>query len=151
MKRNSVCELAGYGFASCFFFGKTSYCRFLLPLLFFITSTVFAQSAIEIIRDPRVDMLVSRYSEVHHKKASIDGFRIQITAGSNRTSVYQTKSQFSSLFPKIRQYMVYQAPNFKLRVGNYRTRLEAYKDLQKIIPAFNGAFIIREEIKISEL
>jgi len=121
-------------------------------LAIFLASTAFSQtSTIQIIRDPRVDTLVSRYAEVHRRKASIDGFRIQVAAGSNRTNIYKVKSEFNSAFPKIKQYLIYQAPNFKLRVGNYRTRLEAYKDLQEILPLFNGAFIIRDEIKISEL
>lgn len=113
-------------------------------------SGVTAQS-IEIIQDSRVDTLISRYSQVKQKHESIEGYRIQISAGSNRNNVYQTKSQFYQNFPDIKQYIIYQSPNFKLRVGNYRTRLEAYKDLQEILPLFNGAFIIRDEIKISEL
>ena len=118
-------------------------------LLFF--SNGFSQSSIQIIQDVRVDTLVSRYKEVHLKKESIDGFRIQITAGSNRTNIYKVKSKFYTFFPKIKQYLIYQAPNFKLRIGNYRTRLEAYKDLQRILPEFDGAFIINDEIKLSEL
>ena len=111
----------------------------------------FSQSDIEVIRDSRVDTLVNRYKEVHQKKESIDGFRIQITAGSNRTSIYQVKSKFYTLFPNVTEYLIYQAPNFKLRVGNYRSRLEAYKDLQRFVSDFSGAFIIKDEIKISDL
>lgn len=114
------------------------------------TFNSFSQS-IEIIQDTRVDTLISRYTQVKQKQESIEGYRIQISAGSNRNNVYQTKSQFYQNFPDIKQYIIYQSPNFKLRVGNYRTRLEAYKDLQDILPLFNGAFIIRDEIKISEL
>lgn len=117
-----------------------------------LTATLFAQTgSIEIIQDSRVDTLISRYKQVQQKKSSIEGFRIQVSAGSNRTTVYQAKSQFYQTFPGIKQYVVYQAPNFKLRVGNYRTRMEAYKDLQKILPRFAGSFIINDEIKISEL
>ncbi|MDZ4845144.1 MAG: SPOR domain-containing protein [Chitinophagales bacterium] len=120
-------------------------------LLLLTTSNVIAQGNIEIIQDSRVETLISRYAQVKQKQASIEGYRIQISAGSNRNNVYQTKSQFYQNFSDIKQYIIYQSPNFKLRVGNYRTRLEAYKDLQEILPRFNGAFIIRDEIKISEL
>lgn len=126
-------------------------------LLFFsiflvISSTLFAQTGkIEYKQDARVDTLVNRYTRVNESHASIEGYRIQITAGSNRTNVYQIKSQFYTAFPDIKQYIIYQAPNFKLRVGNYRTRLEAYKDLQEILQRFNGSFIIQDEIKLSEL
>lgn len=121
-----------------------------ITILLVVCSTISAQS-IEIIQDSRVDTLISRYTQVKQKQSSIEGYRIQIAAGSNRNNVYHTKSQFYQNFPDIKQYIIYQSPNFKLRVGNYRTRLEAYKDLQEILPLFNGAFIIRDEIKISEL
>lgn len=120
-------------------------------MLLFVCGAIYAQGSIEIIQDARVDTLISRYTQVKQKQSSIEGYRIQISAGSNRNIIYQTKSQFYQNFPEIKQYIVYQSPNFKLRVGNYRTRLEAYKDLQEIQPQFNGAFIIRDEIKISEL
>lgn len=122
----------------------------LVPFLLFFSLSAFSQS-IEVIRDSRVDTLVNRYTRVHQKKESIAGYRIQVAAGSNRTNVYEVKSKFYKLFPDIKQYLIYQAPNFKLRVGSYRTRLEASKDLQEIMRDFNGAFIIRDEIKISEL
>jgi hypothetical protein len=131
---------------------KTASCRCFLPLLLLFSTSLFAQTGkIEYIQDARVDTLVNRYKRANESHASIEGYRIQITAGSNRTNVYQIKSQFYTAFPDIKQYIIYQAPNFKLRVGNYRTRLEAYKDLQEILQRFNGSFIIRDEIKLSEL
>ncbi len=131
-----------------------SYLLQITLILFFsyLPIVSFAQTGnIEIIRDARVDTLMKRYTQVQRDKGSIEGYRIQIAASANRTNVYQTKSQFYNLFPDIKSFVVYQAPNFKLRVGNYRTRLEAFNDLQKILPKFNGSFIIRDEIKIAEL
>lgn len=145
--KDVVSRWGGYRFA-----GSGRRCQrmpVILVLIFFSVNT-FSQS-VKIIRDTRIDTLVSRYKQVHQLKESINGFRIQITAGSNRSTVYQVKSKFYTLFPNVPQYLIYQAPNFKLRVGNYRTRLEAYRDLQKFQNDFNGAFIIKDEIKISEL
>ena len=120
--------------------------------------TTFAQNPeqkeegrVNIINDVRLDTLLQRYTAINERKASIQGFRIQIVASSNRTEIYKVKSQFYSMFPDQRPYVVYQQPNFKLRVGNYRTRLEAYKDLQEILTEFSDAFIIRDELKIEEL
>ncbi len=151
MKHNSVSEFAGRGSASQQFNTANYHCKLLLVFVLSIFSTALFAQSIEIIQDSRVDTLISRYTQVNQKYESIEGYRIQISAGSNRNNVYQTKSQFYQNFPDIKQYIIYQSPNFKLRVGNYRTRLEAYKDLQEILPIFNGAFIIRDEIKITEL
>lgn len=106
---------------------------------------------IGIIKDARLDALLKRYNAINKKKGSIQGFRIQLVASTNRADIYKVKSKFYSLFPEHRPYVVYQQPNFKLRIGNYRTRLEAYRDLQEILPQFNDAFIIIDELKIEEL
>ena len=122
--------------------------------LIFFCAAAFAQENdtagdIKIIQDPRIETLVEKYRE--QQSSSIEGYRIQIAASSNRTNIYELKSQFLALYPDIKNYVVYQTPNFKLRVGNYRTRLEAYRDFQEIKEEFEGAFIINDEIKLSEL
>ena len=109
------------------------------------------QGHIDVIRDARLNTLLQRYSTINAKKASIQGYRIQLVASSNRTELYKVKSQFYSLFPDQQPYVVYEQPNFKLRIGNYRTRLEAYKNLQLILTKFSDAFIIRDELKIEDL
>ncbi|GIV33769.1 MAG: hypothetical protein KatS3mg031_1304 [Chitinophagales bacterium] len=111
-----------------------------------------AQSdSVVIIRDARLDSLVERYTHVHQQKQTIPGYRIQIIASPNRKTVFDTKSEFVQMFPDMKTFVVFQAPNFKLRAGNYRNRLDAYRDLQKIGARFKGAFIVRDEIKLTEL
>jgi hypothetical protein len=46
--------------------------------------------------------------------------------------------------------MSYHAPNFKLRVGNYFYKIDAYRDLQLLTTGFPGTFIVNEELKWNE-
>ena len=39
--------------------------------------------------------------------------------------------------------MRYETPNYKIWVGNFKTRLEADRALQRIKRAFNSAFIFK--------
>jgi hypothetical protein len=54
-------------------------------------------------------------------------------------------------FPSVEAYEKYDQPNFNIRVGNFRTKLEAYKFLKQVQPEFPTAFIVQDEIEFPEL
>ena len=78
------------------------------------------------------------------------GYRIQIYFGQNRTKANEVKTDFLQLFPKTGAYLVYQQPNFKIRVGDFRSRLEASKFLKDIQSLYAAAFIVKDEVKLPE-
>ena len=83
------------------------------------------------------------------KVGEIDGYRIQIAAYSGVNSKAQAESirnSFNSMFPYTRSYLIYTEPYFKVRVGNYFTRLQAYKDLEKIRETYPSAYIVPDKI-----
>ena len=47
--------------------------------------------------------------------------------------------------------MIYQQPNFKVRTGDFRSRIEAAGFLHKINPHFTNAFIVPDEVKLPDL
>ena len=55
--------------------------------------------------------------------------------------------RFNALYPHIHAYLSVASPNFKVTVGNFRTRLEAEALLQRIKGDFPDAFIVRERFK----
>ena len=60
--------------------------------------------------------------------------------------VEKMQTEFDQKFPKITSYVTYFEPNFRLRVGDFRTKLDAYR-LPEINAAYPGAFIIRDKIE----
>ncbi|MBO4593599.1 MAG: hypothetical protein J5678_05350, partial [Bacteroidaceae bacterium] len=46
---------------------------------------------------------------------------------------------------QMQAYIVYDEPNFKVKVGDFRTRLEAYAFLQEIKDVYKG-YIIKDNI-----
>ena len=59
---------------------------------------------------------------------------------------------FASFFAFVSMYSHAQKqPNFKIRVGNFRSRLEAYKFMRSLAAAFSNSFIVNDEIVIPEL
>jgi CRISPR/Cas system-associated endoribonuclease Cas2 len=120
-----------------------------LVFCFFFSMTSFAQKNIRYDVERGIDLIESQYINAWKKIKKTEGFRIQITsfAGTNsRTSIEKIAEQFSQQFPEIPFYISYSEPNFRLRVGNFCTKLEAYKALQAIAPLFPGAFVLKDQI-----
>jgi hypothetical protein len=98
------------------------------------------------IIDNKVDLLLQKKLELDQQKPSIQGFRVQLYYGGNRTEALELKSKFAQLHPEVESYLIYQQPYFRLRVGDFRTRLEAYKLMKKVEKEFPSVFIVNDEI-----
>lgn len=106
-------------------------------------SVAFAQSD--------VDRLVDHHRKIGALKNSMPGFRIQVFFGPERQKAQEAKTQLSALYPENQTYLVYQQPNFKVRLGDFKTRLEASRFLQRVQGNYPGAFIVPDEVRLPEL
>ena len=110
-----------------------------------------ADSTVLITKDSRVDDLIKKQKEVNLQKQTIPGYRIQIFFGTNRPKAMEVKIDFANKHPEMSSYITYQQPNFKVRVGDFRTRLEAQKFLKGIQGQYTTSFIIPDDIKLPVL
>ena len=97
---------------------------------------------------------ITKLEEMHvtawSKVKKIDGYRIQLISLSGTNSkaiVEKMQIDFNNKFPEVEAYVTYFEPNFRLRVGDFRTKLEAYHVYQMINFSFPGAFIIKDKIE----
>lgn len=95
--------------------------------------------------------LIHRHKKVNAAKMSMPGFRIQLYFGNERMKAQEIKSGFLQKHPKVTAYMVYHQPNFKVRVGDFRTRLEAVGFLKMIGDEFKTSFIVPDDVKLPDL
>jgi hypothetical protein len=81
-------------------------------------------------------------------RANVPGFRIQVMNTTDRAAVYAMKGKLYQIYPNHKQYVVAQAPFFKLRFGNFTTRVEAEKYRKALSPMFpNGVYIVSDIIE----
>ncbi len=106
---------------------------------------------IELIQDSRLDRIINHHVITNEEKGTTKGFRIQLVSAANRQDALKIKSECRQRFPKINTHLIYQQPYFKFRVGDYLTKLEAYKQLQDLKIFFDDAFIVRDEIDYQAL
>lgn len=124
-----------------------------------LPTLLFAQTRgkIEVDKDPKVDSLIGNYLVVGNSNntepASLSsyGYRIQIFSGSDRKGAYTAQAKFQNKFPETHTYLSYRDPNFKVKIGDFRSRLEAERMVQELRPAFTGLFITSEKINLPKL
>jgi len=80
---------------------------------------------------------------------TVDLYKIQVFQG-NRSGAEEAKTNFAYTFNEWPISMEYETPNYKIWVGNFRSRLEADKALIKIKKNYANAFIFKpKKIKMS--
>ncbi len=120
----------------------------------FILQNSFGQNGnVEIIKDIRIDDLIKQQSAIIPPSTvpQITGYRIQLFFDTERNLVDEARSKFVTAYPKIDTYIVYTAPNYFLKVGNFRTRLEAEKIKSTIDREFPTNFIVKELIYLPRI
>lgn len=134
---------------------KMSDMKFTTILIFILASgTLFAQQGnVEITKDPRIENLIKQEGAVVPPATSpqITGYRIQLFFDTNKDAVNEARSKFIALYPKIDTYVIYMAPNFFLKVGDFRTQLEAEKVKATIESQFPTSNIIKEKINLPRI
>jgi hypothetical protein len=128
-----------------------------LALFFSCGIQSFAQTdsgGIVVHKDPRVDMLVSKQIEINeftvrNGRRSGPGFRILVVSSNDRNKVMTAKTRIYHEFPELKAYTLYQAPFFRLKVGNFKERSEAETYLRPIQKIFkSGVYIVPDVIEV---
>jgi hypothetical protein len=102
-------------------------------------------------QDSLVNVLVKRHITLAAARQSMPGYRVQIHFGSQRVEANDLRTDFLKSYPDVGAYIIYQQPNFKIRVGDFRTRLEAMKFLKELQLKYATAFIVRDDVKLPSL
>lgn len=76
------------------------------------------------------------------------GFRVQIYSGSDRSEAYAEQARFKRLYKGIDTYLGYEEPNYRVKVGDFRSRNEAEDLMQGLRKQFNNVFVFTEEIYV---
>jgi hypothetical protein len=109
---------------------------------------------LQIRQDPRITDLLIRHSQINQRKHGFDGFRLEIYFNSDskaREIAARVKNEFNLVFPDIPSYLLFQTPNFKVRIGDFRNKSEALKTKAYIASKYPNAFIVKDIIRFPEL
>jgi len=127
--------------------------RILLATVLLVSGTVFSQGKVEIVKDSRIDALVRSEGAIVPPATSqqISGYRIQLFFDTNKAAVDDARSRFVAMFPKVDTYLTYTAPHYFLKVGDFRTQIEAEKVKSEADSAFPTSFVVKEKVNLPRI
>jgi hypothetical protein len=108
---------------------------------------------VEIMKDPRIDALIRKQGLVTPPATSpqLPGYRVQLFFDADRKKIDDARSKFIAAFPKVDSYVIYNAPNYFLKVGDFRTSLEAERVKETLVKDFPTSFIVKELINLPRI
>jgi hypothetical protein len=81
-------------------------------------------------------------------QATVPGFRVQIFSGTRRDAANSALLDFAERFPDEKVYLVNEQPYFKVRAGNFTTRIDAQALYSKVSSFYSsGAFVVPDNIR----
>jgi hypothetical protein len=130
--------------------------RLFLGILFLPMIGFSQAKVVEIIKDNRIDLLIQKQEELNKKafiesRKTMSGFRVLVLSTNDRNKAMEVKAILLRDFPEHKTYLIYQSPNFKIQIGNFRTQAEAEK-LKKIIMRLypDGVIIVPTTIEFKQ-
>jgi len=133
------------------------YKKIMLSLIFlFLCGFALSQnvgSNPNVDRDPRIDRLVEKHRQYNQANPGVDGFRVQIffDSGNNSKKAAQTaRERFMQLYPDIIAYLTFKSPYYRVRVGDFRTKLEAEGFLFQISSTYPNAFTVPDRVQVEK-
>lgn len=126
----------------------------LLVSLFFVFNGVAHAQDTAVFRDPRVDSLIKKQIQINEvttrdSRRNVPGYRIQVANSPDRNQVFAIKTKIYQTYPELKPYLIYQPPNYKLKVGNFKTPEEAAPYLQKLTQDFpSGVYVVPDIIEV---
>ncbi len=119
----------------------------ILSLLFSVA--LQAQGKVILYGDKGVESVVARHVAFNENVKGFPGYRIQIffeSGNYSKNKAFGEKGKFISRYPEISAYVIFQEPYYKVRVGNFRNKLEAEAFKQRIKEQWPECYIIKDDI-----
>ncbi|MBS1916130.1 MAG: SPOR domain-containing protein [Bacteroidetes bacterium] len=131
--------------------------KILIFILSLACTKIFAQTdsgSVTVTKDPRIDLLIKKQIQINDEttkdsRRTAPGFRIQVISSDDRNQVFTAKAKIYKEYPELKPYIVYLPPNYRLRVGNFKTQEEAqvyFDKLSKLYPT--GIYIVHDVIEV---
>ncbi len=113
-------------------------------LIFMFSSTIsLAQRHLNTVnQDPKIEALLAEKRKINTSITVTDKYKIQLFSGESeaaKKALVSCRKEFKHLDATI----VFSTPSYKVWVGNFKSRIEAEKNVTELKKKYPNAFIIR--------
>jgi hypothetical protein len=116
---------------------------FLTLTMFTLAYNIHAQDQnLTLNQDPKFEQLLNEKRKINTSISTNDTYRIQIFSGKS-DEAKKTLADFKREFTAIDGTIIFNTPNYKVLVGNFKTRIEAERNLAEIKNRYKSVFLIK--------
>ncbi|MEX2596696.1 MAG: hypothetical protein WEC59_07175 [Salibacteraceae bacterium] len=108
-------------------------------------------STIEVEMEDNIAQFLEMTDSLDRKNLRTTGYRIQIFSSSGpqaKQDALKNQASFLNLYSDYGAYTKWNYPNWVVRLGDYRTHLEALEFHNEIKSLYPASFIVKDEIKV---
>lgn len=114
---------------------------FVLVLLGFVVQLSAQEGSVTIEQDPRIEELLQLYTQVNSKA---DFYQIQVGFGSYQKA-QNLKSKIDIDFPGWHSKIEFESPTYRVRLGRFKTKLEAERKYLEVRKKYPDAMLLKPE------
>ena len=123
---------------------KTAKIDLLPTLLLLVACSAFSfaqQGVVTIEQDPKIEQLIEVYKTTNSRA---DYYTIQVGFG-NYEEAKELKDLVKIDFPQWTPQIIFDSPTYRVRVGRFRTKLEAERKFIEVRKKYPAALILKPE------
>lgn len=113
-----------------------------LTLIFLHQKSYSQEAKVSVSQDPKFEQLLNEKRKINSSITINDRYKIQIFNGETENSK-KTLLDFKRENKNIDATIVFSTPLYKVWVGNFKTRIEAEKNLNDLKNKYPNAFLIK--------
>lgn len=112
-------------------------------LLVALTPKIKAQDQnTSVSQDPKFEQLLNEKRKINTSLTVNDSYKIQIYSGGSENAK-KTLAEFKQEFKDIDATIVFNTPNYKVWIGNFKTRIEAERTFADIKNRYKNILLIK--------
>ncbi len=101
--------------------------------------------------EPAVTRLMNNYVQHNQLHQKVRGWRVQVLVTTDRRQMESTRDEFGELFPDRVLHYKHDNPFYHLKTGAFLTQAAARPYLKEIKEVYKSAFIVADEVDVSEV
>lgn len=124
------------------YFPKSKVFLLLCSVVFISQKSIGQVGKVSVSQDPKFEQLLNEKRKINSSITINDRYKIQIYNGDTENSK-KTLTDFKRENKNMDATIVFSTPQYKVWVGNFKTRIEAEKNLNDLKKKYPTAFLIK--------
>ena len=118
--------------------------RFLVLVPALAVALTLAAQSVKVNMDPMIGDMLKQYTANNQSKNTVDGWRVQILATTDRQRLESVQQSFRYHYPNIPVDWEHDRPYYKLQAGAFRTKRDALRLKYILSREYEGLYLVRD-------